>query len=487
MKRLTCLAGAAAFAIFSLAQAAMASDVKLVGVTYPEGKKISVPFTRTDIAPKAATLEGTFRMEKGQVDVRIAWKMMEPAVLFAGNVTSYSVWAVTRDGRPENMGELPVREKKSGEASFRTGKANFAVIVTAEILPGGVLPSELILFTSGKVDEKTTAKNWEFTVDGTNPFQALMRPGNPSIANLTYAAKGGEPIELQQARKAYEMAEEIKASSIAPKEMEAAKSQLAQAQNSTQSGGSAKAVVDYARRALENAGTAARLKVQAMYEEKLAAEVAAKRAAEEKKRQELEAAKARANTAEADKARMAFEVERLKAEQEQLKAGLKEALGKYMGVEQTARGLVLNMGDILFDVNKFTIKKDAELALAKLSAILSVFPKLQVRAEGFTDSTGKEELNMKLSAERAKTVADFLVAQGVAADRLTHSGYGPANPVGDNATAEGRAKNRRVELILNQGPVTATPGGMVAPERPAKAAKPVAKPAAQPAAPAAKK
>jgi len=174
---------------------------------------------------------------------------------------------------------------------------------------------------------------------------------------------------------------------------------------------------------------------------------------------------------------MAAEVDRLKAEQEQLKAGLKDALGKYMSVEQTARGLLLNMGDILFDVNKSTLKKDAELALAKLSAVLSVFPKLQARAEGFTDSTGKEELNMKLSAERARTVADFLVAQGVAAERLSHAGYGPSNPVGDNATKDGRAKNRRVELILNQGPVTATPGGMVAPER--KPAKAPAKPAAK--------
>ena len=92
--------------------------------------------TRTAIAPKAATLERTMRMEKGQVDVRLAWDKMEPAVLFAGNITAYSVWAITRDGRPENIGELPVRAKKSGEASFRTGKLNFALIVTAEALPG---------------------------------------------------------------------------------------------------------------------------------------------------------------------------------------------------------------------------------------------------------------------------------------------------------------------------------------------------------------
>ncbi|HYN40376.1 MAG TPA: OmpA family protein [Thermoanaerobaculia bacterium] len=476
MKSPALFAGALALAL--TVPSAFAAEINLVGVTYPEGRRISVPFTRTAIAPKAATLTGTMRMEKGQVDIRIAWANMEPAVLFAGNITSYSVWAVTRDGRPENMGELQVREKKSGEGSFRTGRVNFAVIVTAEVLPGGVLPSDLVLFVSGKVDEKTTAKNWEFPIETSSMISEFTRPGNPSIANLTYTAvKGAEPIELQQARKAYDLAVEIKAETVAPKEMETAKAQLEQAQNSVK-GGSTTVTIDYSRRALDSAGTAARMKVQDLLQQRVDAEIAAKRAAEEKKRQELEAAKARANSAETEKAKMAAEVDRLKAEQEQLMAGLKASLGQYMGVEETPRGLVLNMGDILFDVNKTTLKKDAELALAKLSAILSVFEKLQVRAEGFTDTTGKEELNMKLSAERARTVNDFLVAQGVAAGRLTHAGYGPANPVGDNATAEGRAKNRRVELILKQGPVTATPGGMVAPELPAK---PAAKPAAAPA------
>jgi outer membrane protein OmpA-like peptidoglycan-associated protein len=302
-----------------------------------------------------------------------------------------------------------------------------------------------------------------------------MRPGNPSIAEMTYPTKGTEPIELQQARKAVEMATELKVETVAPKEFDAAKTQLAQAQNAAGKGGSNMVVVDYARRAVENGGTAVRMKLQAMLDERLAAEAAALRAAEEKKRQELEAAKARAAAAEAEKARMAAEVARMKAEQDQLKAGLRDAVGSYMQVEESARGLVVNMADIVFDVNKATLKKDAHSALAKVSAILSVFPKLQIRAEGFTDSTGKEELNMKLSAERARTVADFLVAQGIAAERLAHSGYGPANPVGDNATADGRKLNRRVELILNEGSVTATPGGMVAPERPAKATKPAPK------------
>ncbi|MBK8596922.1 MAG: OmpA family protein [Holophagales bacterium] len=370
-------------------------------------------------------------MEAGQADVRIKWEKMEPAVLFAGNITSYAAWAVTRDGRPENLGELPVREKKSGEINYRTGKTNFAIIVTAGILPGGVLPSELLLFVSGKVDEvKTTAKNRVLEVDGTNPFRSLVRPGNPSIADLTCSATGGEPIELQQARKAFDLAEEIKASTVPPKEMEVAKSQLAQAQNAAGQGGTRIVVADFARRSLENAGTAARLEVQAMLEE-------------------------------------------------QIKAGLNDALGKIMIVQETARGVVLNMGEILFDVNEFTLGKDAEYAIVKLSAILSVFPKLQARVEGFTDTTGKPELNVKLSAERARSVVDLLVAQGVDAGRITHAGYGPASPVADNATAEGRAKNRRVEIILSQDPITPTTCGMVAPERPAKATKPAAAPAAK--------
>ena len=477
MKRSVVLAGAAALAL-AVATSASAAEVKLAGVTFPEGKKISVPFTRTAIAPKAATLEGTMRMEKGQVDVKLSWKMMEPAVMFAGNITTYNVWAVTVDGRPENLGELQVREKKSGEGSFRTGKVTFAIMVTADVLPGTVIPSELVLFTSGKVDP-TKAKSEEFSVETSSMIGEFTRPGNPSIADLTYAAKGSEPIELQQADKAYNLAVELKAETVAAKEMETAKTQLAQARNSVK-GGSSKAVVDYSRRALDSSGTAVRLKVQQILDERLAAEAARVRAAEERKRQELEAAKAQAAAAEAEKARMAAEVARLKAEQEQLKGSIRDAVGQYMQVEETARGLVVNMADILFDVNKYTLKKDPELALAKVSAILAVFPKVQVRAEGFTDTSGKEELNMKLSAERARTVADFLAAQGVAAERLTHAGYGPANPVGDNATAEGRAKNRRVELILNQGPVTATPGGTVAPERPAKkATKPAAKPAAK--------
>jgi hypothetical protein len=205
-------------------------------------------------------------MEKGQVDIKLAWKMMEPAVMFAGNITTYNVWAVTLDGRPENLGELQVREKKSGEGSFRTGKVNFAIMVTADVLPGTVIPSELVVFTSGKADP-AKAKSEEFSIETSSMIGEFTRPGNPSIANLTYAAKGSEPIELQQADKAYNLAVELKAETVAAKEMETAKIQLAQARNSVK-GGSKSAVVDYSRRALDSAGTAVRLKIQQIFDER---------------------------------------------------------------------------------------------------------------------------------------------------------------------------------------------------------------------------
>lgn len=482
-KPFTLLLGVVALALG--APPALSAELKLVGVTYPDKKKVEVPFTRTAIAPKAATLTAEVRFQGTQGDIEIEWKQMEPAILFAGNITSYSVWVVTRDGRPENLGELPVRDKKSGDAKYRTGQKNFALIVTAEVLPGTIVPSELVVFQSGAVDPKTTAKSYDFAYDITYPVAGVLRPGNPSIADLTYKA-GGEPIELQQARKVAEISDELKAETVEPKAVETAKSQLAQATNAASGrGGSKTTVVDYSRRAIENYGLAIRKTFNKMLQDRMAAEEARRKAEEERKRREMEAAKADAErskaaaaAAEAEKAKLAAEVDQLKKERESLKQSLVDAAGESMTITETARGVVVNLADILFDVNKYTLKRDSEIALAKVAGILGVFKKFNVRVEGYTDSSGKQELNMTLSSERARSVADFLAKEGVAKDRILHAGYGPANPVADNATKEGRAKNRRVEIILNQEKVEPTPGGVTAPDKPAKATKPAAKPAA---------
>ena len=94
-------------------------------------------------------------------------------------------------------------------------------------------------------------------------------------------------------------------------------------------------------------------------------------------------------------------------------------------------------------------KQNAQISLAKVSVILQQYPDLKLQIEGYTDSTGSDELNQTLSQNRAKATQDFLTQQGVSAANVTATGYGKANPVADNSTAAGRAQNRRVEMVVS--------------------------------------
>ena len=146
----------------------------------------------------------------------------------------------------------------------------------------------------------------------------------------------------------------------------------------------------------------------------------------------------------------ALDEERQKAEarQQEAKNKLNDLQSKLIQVTQDARGIILSMSDILFDVNKASLKGDLKTSLAKVAGILSVYQELNVSVEGHTDNTGSEEHNLKLSEQRAQNVLDFLVAQGIEASRLTSKGYGMTLPIADNKTKEGRQKNRRVDLVI---------------------------------------
>lgn len=142
--------------------------------------------------------------------------------------------------------------------------------------------------------------------------------------------------------------------------------------------------------------------------------------------------------------------ERAKAEQRQKDAmnKLNELQSKLIQVSKDARGIILSMSDILFDVNQATLKADLKTSLAKVAGILSVYQQFNVSIEGNTDNTGSEEFNMKLSEQRATNVMNFLVEQGIDAGRLTAKGLGMTMPIADNSTKEGRQKNRRVDLVI---------------------------------------
>jgi outer membrane protein OmpA-like peptidoglycan-associated protein len=117
--------------------------------------------------------------------------------------------------------------------------------------------------------------------------------------------------------------------------------------------------------------------------------------------------------------------------------------------KQTERGMVLTLGDVLFDTNKATLKPGADQRLDRLATFLEKNPNERVIIEGYTDSTGSEDYNQELSERRARAVADALAVHGVPASRVQAVGRGQAFPVATNSTQAGRQQNRRVEVVFS--------------------------------------
>ena len=117
-------------------------------------------------------------------------------------------------------------------------------------------------------------------------------------------------------------------------------------------------------------------------------------------------------------------------------------------VRKDARGTIISMSDILFDVGKATLTPDLKTSLAKIAGILTIYKDANVLVEGHTDNVGGEEYNQKLSEKRAGNVMEFLVHRAASADAAHFQGYGFSKPIADNATKEGRQKNRRVDLVI---------------------------------------
>lgn len=137
-----------------------------------------------------------------------------------------------------------------------------------------------------------------------------------------------------------------------------------------------------------------------------------------------------------------------KTRQEELRGALSQMEGKFASIRQDARGTIVSLADILFDFDKATLRRDVEFNLVKIATILNQFSEMNVLVEGHTDAIGTDEYNLELSKKRAQAVADFLISQGVDEKRLSWEGYGKTRPVADNDTPEGRQKNRRVDLVI---------------------------------------
>lgn len=144
--------------------------------------------------------------------------------------------------------------------------------------------------------------------------------------------------------------------------------------------------------------------------------------------------------------------EEARSRQQQIYEAMRSLEGKYARISQSARGTIVSLADILFDFDKATLKRNVEFSLVKVATILNQFPEMKIAVEGHTDNIGKPDYNLELSKRRAQAVHDFLVSQEVASDRMTVAGFGMTRPVADNGTDEGRQKNRRVDLVIQEQP-----------------------------------
>ena len=205
-----------------------------------------------------------------------------------------------------------------------------------------------------------------------------------------------------------------------------------------------RAAAEKAKREAEEATAIAR---------KATAEANLARQAAEKAKAEAEAARASA-MAEAENARQAAaEANRLRQRAEDEKTGLRKQLldqfNLILETRDSARGLIVNMSDVLFDFGKFTLRPETREKLAKISGIVLAHPGLRLDVEGHTDAIGSEEFNQKLSDNRASTVREYLVAQGINSDSVTSRGLGKTQPIAPNDTNANRQKNRRVEMVVS--------------------------------------
>jgi outer membrane protein OmpA-like peptidoglycan-associated protein len=192
-----------------------------------------------------------------------------------------------------------------------------------------------------------------------------------------------------------------------------------------------------ARAEADAARQAAMLREQQARDQAAQSAQQAARAAEQTQQAEAQTAQAQAQAAQAEK------------DKQELRAKLLAQFNRILDTKDTDRGLVVNLGDVLFDTGKFALRPPAREALAKLSGIVLNYPALRLQIEGHTDSTGSEEFNQTLSGQRANSVRDYLVQQGIDGGVITAVGLGEDMPVADNKTADGRQKNRRVEIIVS--------------------------------------
>ncbi len=499
-KEISCL-----FALILFASTASAQSQEKVPDSNLVSKSVVAIGYRVSAGSTKVDLKGTDLMPQAIGEIKVEAKaaatklevsikdMTQPSKLGAEFLT-YVLWVVTPDGRAGNTGEILIDKNGEGKLNATTPAQTFAMIVTAEPYFAVRVPSEVVVL------ENDTRKSTKGQIFPVNDFKLMKRGQYEKLGNPLAMTPDLErvPLQVYEARNAVEIAKSRGAETDASEIFVKAATTLQKTENALAGKANRTEILSAARQTIQFAEDARALATQRQEAARVAAEreaAAAKakreaeaKAAEEAKRQaELTAAKEAQMKAEADAAAARAKAEadaaaarakaeadaaaaRAKAEADALKAKeeaaqaeaerarqaaatlrmqLLEQLNRVLDTRDTPRGLVVNMGDVLFDFGKFDLRPEAREKLARLSGIVLAHPGLNLAVEGYTDNIGTDEVNQTLSEKRAESVRNYLVGQGLGQSNVTAQGFGKSNPVADNSTSANRQKNRRVEIVVS--------------------------------------
>jgi outer membrane protein OmpA-like peptidoglycan-associated protein len=438
----------------------------------------------------------------GRIQINAEFSRLDPATKFGPEYLTYVLWAITPEGKANNLGEI-LLSGDTTKITVTTSLQTFGLIVTAEPYFAVSQPSNVVVLqnvvtseTAGTIEQAPV--NYEILGAGAYSYDPSVTPPGANMNSKT-------PLEFFEAENAVQIAINAGAQKYAPDALDKAQTSLTNAQELEAHHGDTKVIIQDSRDAVQNAADAHHITIQAEIAEEDAAEkaAAAQREAEAKAQADAEAAAAQqaqlqqaqaqaqaaqsaAAQAQAQAAQAAAEAQaeaqrlaaqqaqdaaaaaqaqaaqsaaaaqaaqqaaaQAQAEKEQLRAMLLEQFNKILPTTDTPQGLKVNMADVLFAFGKYDLKPEAREALVKLSGIVLGHPGLKLAIDGYTDSIGSDAFNQTLSEQRAEGVRVYLVSQGIDADSVTATGFGKANPVASNDTAAGRQQNRRVEIIIS--------------------------------------
>jgi outer membrane protein OmpA-like peptidoglycan-associated protein len=451
-----------------------------------------IDFAGTDLM---ASAQGEARVEskRGALEIKAEFSGLARPTAFGNEYLTYVLWAISPEGRAMNIGEVLVGENHRSKLDVTTDLQAFAMIVTAEPYYAVRRPSNVVVLENVIRPDTVGASE---VVDA--KFELIDRGGYiPTGYNFDPVVLSAKlPLEFYEARNAVRIAQSAGAETYATTSYENAVAQLKLVDNlAAMRHVETKELIAKSREVVQTADDAREIAVKREDADRLDAErdaaagqvadataqsdadTRARRHAEEERAEadrrradaDHAAATAQLQTqaaqAESDRNRAAAanadqQLQQAVQDREELRAKLLQQFNAILSTRDTARGLVVNLSDVLFDTGQFTLRQGAREKLSKISGIVLAYPDLRLAIEGNTDSVGGDVMNQTLSEQRAKAVLDYLALQNIPTTSMTSQGFGKTQPVASNDTAEGRQQNRRVEMIVS-GEVIGTTVGPV--------------------------